>query len=114
MSLFNTVTAVEEELCPNCQSTITRSVQFKYGDVRQHAYHVGDHLTWGGNDVGRKGAGRVRVSGHPVPCPICHFVPDSLYEVTIRRDRIMGTRLVGREDQELALFGTTGRREDLP
>lgn len=112
MSLFSTVTVAAEEECENCRSSIRRRVQFKYGDTRLREYHVGDQLLWGGNDVGRPGLRLVRVSGHPEPCPVCKYHSDDLYEVRIERDRIVEVRRVGRADQEVALFGETGRREE--
>lgn len=40
-------------------------IQFKYGDVWQHIYRVGDELSWGGNDIGERSAGTVVAYGVP-------------------------------------------------
>ena len=59
MGAFNIVRA--ELACPDCGGAVNASVQFKYGDTRQHEYVVGDRLRWGGNDVGKEGSGHVVV-----------------------------------------------------
>ena len=110
MGLFNTVTV--DEVCENCHSAVNRRVQFKYGDVRLHQYRIGDSLEWDGNKIGRPGLKRVRVSGFPEQCPVCKFEPTTMYEVTIERDRIVSVRPVGREDQEIELFGEGGVIEE--
>ena len=70
MRAFNRLRA--EVRCPNCGSTGEQFIQFKFGDVWQHDYRLGDTLTWGGNDVGRPGLTKVIVSGAGEECPMCH------------------------------------------
>ena len=69
MGAFNTITA--PVACPNCGVVSEFEVQFKYGDVWQHHYRVGDPLRWGGNDVGQPGFQEVVVEGIGGPCPAC-------------------------------------------
>lgn len=69
MSAFNILDFVSE--CPNCKKQGRFSAQFKYGDTWQHRYQVGDLLKWGGNDIGRPGAKRVRVEAIAEPCEHC-------------------------------------------
>jgi len=53
MGAFNTVRATLA--CPACGKVGEFEIQFEY--------RIGDALRWGGNQVGRPGAGRVRVEG---------------------------------------------------
>ena len=78
MPAYNTVTA--RVTCARCGEVADRRVQFRYGDTWQHEYALGDELRWGGNDVGVRGAARVRVRGSMEPCPACGVEAD---EVTI-------------------------------
>jgi hypothetical protein len=59
MGAYNTVMVDWKD--PATQETRTLHVQFKYGDVWQHEYRIGDALKWGGNDIGERGAQRVVV-----------------------------------------------------
>lgn len=87
MSAYNTVVLAAEEQCPRCGSLIRRRVQFKYGDTRQHDYAIGDHIRWGGNEVGRP-ASLVRALGYPEDCPVCGYDLGGVYDVILRRDVI--------------------------
>jgi hypothetical protein len=64
------------------------TVQFKYGDTWQHKYELGDELRWGGNDVGRRTAGRVVVDGALEGQPPVAGIPDD-FEVHIVANRIV-------------------------
>jgi hypothetical protein len=46
-------------------------VQFRYGDVWQHQYAIGDKLTWDRANVGDPAFRSVVVNGEAVPCPCC-------------------------------------------
>jgi DNA-directed RNA polymerase subunit RPC12/RpoP len=92
MGAYNEVVRTDAETCPRCNSKIHRVVQFKYGDTWQHRYAVGDRLKWGGNDIGERGHKAVVVIGDPVECPVCGYVPDSVYDVMLRDDVIDGVR----------------------
>jgi hypothetical protein len=59
MGAFNTVIVDWQDAATHERRTL--HVQFKYGDVWQHQYKVGDVLKWGGNDIGERGARRVVV-----------------------------------------------------
>jgi hypothetical protein len=86
MSAYNTV--ISTQVCGSCGNEINLVVQFKYGDVWQYQYHIGDILNWGGNDAGRKDAARVVVDGVAERCPICNF-EGADYEVWIENNRII-------------------------
>jgi hypothetical protein len=92
VSAYNEVVRPVLEICPRCNSEIQRLVQFKYGDSWQHHFAVGDHLTWGGNDVGEPGHELVVAAGYPDECPVCGYVPDCVYDVFIRCDVIEDVR----------------------
>lgn len=69
MGAFNTLKA--DIRCPVCSKDGVFEVQFKYGDTWQHEYHLGDHLRWGGNDVGDRSDRVARVEAIGGPCPHC-------------------------------------------
>jgi len=75
--------------CGNCQSNIEVSIQFKYGDVWQYEYKIGDVLKWGGNDVGIKDARKVVVDGIATPCNICGKELD--YVINLELNRVKST-----------------------
>ena len=89
MSSYNQLVMPDEEICPNCGSRIVRKVQFKYGEVWQHKYRMGEKIRWGANDIGKSGHSRVVVSAHPEPCPACGDVPDTRDEISIENDVIV-------------------------
>jgi hypothetical protein len=82
----------ESEVCERCHSEIRRAVQLRYGDTWQHRFQVGDRVPWGGNDVGDPGRGLVVVAGYGDECPVCGFVPELDYDITIRDDVIESVR----------------------
>jgi hypothetical protein len=83
MSAFNVVQG-PNETCTRCGSSISRDVQFKYGDTWQHEYEVGDRIEWGGNDLGEP-AELVIVTGIGDLCPVCGYLPEYelLYEIIV-------------------------------
>lgn len=87
MGAFNVVTAAAR--CPACSQQVTVRVQFKYGDTWQHEYRVGDSLTWGGNDVGVPGRGRVVVDGVAERCRQCGNDDEWNFYVFVERDVIV-------------------------
>jgi len=70
MGTFNTV--VSELICPSCELDVTLQAQFKYGDVWQHEYRIGDKLKWGANNIGQLGE-NVVVDGAGDVCPRCQY-----------------------------------------
>jgi len=87
MSAFNRVMVDWE--CPRCDAQVERAYQFKYGDVQQHNYRLGDRLWWGGNDEGTPGISSVIVDCVPEPCPRCGWDEDSDYDLLIGADILM-------------------------
>jgi hypothetical protein len=80
------------ETCSRCGSDITRAVQFKYGDVWQRDYAIGQALAWDGNNVGHPGEKCVMVSGHPEACPSCADAPNWTYDLHIIDDIIRSAK----------------------
>lgn len=88
MGAFNTVRILGT--CPSCKNEVNLEVQFKYGDVWQHHYQIGDVIKWGGNDIGKPALRKVIVEGFAV-CPTCDSELD--YEVWLENDKIVAIKL---------------------
>ena len=91
MGLFNTVQT--HDRCPSCDNEVNLKVQFKYGDVYQHHYQLGDVIKWDSNhprtNVGTPGHRKVVVEGIE-DCPACKAEAD--YEVWLENDKIVALR----------------------
>ena len=88
MGAYNEVLGTAE--CPRCHNNLETTVQFKYAATAHHVYHLGDILTWGGNDIGVPGLAEVLVDGEGVgPCPRCGFNEDWPILITVHRDRLV-------------------------
>lgn len=85
MSAFNVVIVPWQD--PITHKEFELRVQFKYGDVWQYVYQIGEILKWGGNDIGRKEAGRVVVDGCLEGEPPVSEVPED-FEVHILKNKI--------------------------
>lgn len=58
--------------CERCGVASDRAIQFKFGDVWQYDYEIGDTLTWGGNVQGEPGWTQVVALGVVEDeCPNC-------------------------------------------
>ena len=104
MSSYNVLVMPEDETCPNCGSRISRHAQFKYGEVRQHEYQIGNKITWGANNVGSPGYRAVLLSAHPERCPACGDLPNVRFEVLVEEDVLIGVER-GTVDSEYLRFG---------
>ena len=72
MGAFNKVRG--RASCPRCHNSVEVVGQFKFGNVRQLDYQVGDTLRWGGNDLGHPGLRHVVVDVvADGPCARCGF-----------------------------------------
>jgi hypothetical protein len=89
LSAFNTVHS--QQVCPTCHNLVELVIQFKYGDVWQHVYHIGDRLRWDRNNYGEPGHMRVVLDAVAEPCPICAANGHD-YEVYIEADNIASVR----------------------
>lgn len=69
MGAFNILTS--KITCPVCKKDGVFEIQFKYGDVWQKEYKVGQSVAWGGNDIGLPNLKKVLVEGIGGPCPNC-------------------------------------------
>lgn len=84
MGAYNEATCAKQVVCLRCGSLLQRIVQFKYGDTWQHRNAIGDHLQWGGNDVGEPNHLLVAVKGYPEACPVCGYVLGMTCDVMVR------------------------------
>jgi hypothetical protein len=114
---------VIERICPNCGNLVEFKVQFKYGNVWEDEYRIGDRLRWGRDfpdkphagqgDVGKPSTRQVVVYGIAEGCPNCGYScgPDGEldYEVWVEDDQIVAVRpasgryVFEREDPYLVL-----------
>ena len=76
MSAYNTLTVNSK--CCNCKKETEIKIQFKFGDTWDYEYRLGDAITWGGNDVGKKDAKKVVVDGTAEECIHCGSSVDYL------------------------------------
>ena len=88
MGAYNEVRA--RLTCPNCKATVDVDVQFKYGAVAHHKYHIGSAIVWGANDAGTPGHAVVVADGEAVRCPNCAWDDDWPVYVAFERDIICG------------------------
>ena len=92
MGLFNTVHTLAK--CPACKNEVNLKVQFKYGDVYQHHYQLGDVIKWDRDhartNVGTPGRRKVVVEGVD-DCPVCEAEGD--YEVWLENDKIVAVKV---------------------
>ncbi|MEV6069441.1 hypothetical protein AB0L82_23090 [Nocardia sp. NPDC052001] len=73
-------------------------MQFKYGQVRQYRYEIGDELIWAAAGIGDATAETAVVEGYACECPNCEFELGEC-EVLIACGRLIGVRpLTGRWD----------------
>jgi hypothetical protein len=77
--------------CPSCGRGAEFNVQFKYGNVWQYEYHVGDPIKWGGNDRGKPGYKRVIIDAIAEECQTCGAERGD-YEVRLENDRIISVQ----------------------
>lgn len=72
MSAYNVL--ITDVHCPDCGKISSGSIQFKYGNTSQLSYHVGDKISWGGNDIGKPEYKKVKAYGilQSEVCPFCH------------------------------------------
>lgn len=79
MPAYNTVKIVD--------SGQTVTVQFKYGEVWQHEYKIGESIKWGDNNTGIEGAEKVVVYGMSEPSTEQQSGKE--YEILIVHNRIV-------------------------
>lgn len=72
--------------CRVCGGISRRAIQFRYGDVWQYDYALGDRLRWGGNDVGEPGLAEVVVYGIAEDCPYCEPRVGDEFEILVLSD----------------------------
>lgn len=69
MGSFNTVEA--EVSCPRCRQCVSMAVQFKFGDIRQYEYRIGDRLILNEREDSWAPGSVVLAEGVGGPCPEC-------------------------------------------
>lgn len=101
MSAYNTIETCI--LCPACQHKLHFNIQFKYGEVWQHHYLIGDVIKWGKNEVGYRGVNQVWVDGVSDACKYCGWFGDFIIE--LHNDKIIDIRISGKKNpfKELGL-----------
>ncbi len=92
MGAFNTLLVTLT--CENCHHKQQEKMQFKFGDTWQFIYHIGDRLTWGGNDQGRPGIPLVKVWGflEAEHCSRCSHPYFQDYDIMISYDIIRSVK----------------------
>lgn len=80
MSAYNLLFVTQT--CPVCHQVACQRIQFRYGNCWLHEYKTGDSILWGGNDVGERSTGTVRVSGISVACHNCRSSGEFVVEIT--------------------------------
>jgi hypothetical protein len=61
VGLFSTITIAMK--CDGCAHVAVTEVQFKYGNLHDHAYGLGSAIVWGRTQVGRSDEQHVVVDG---------------------------------------------------
>ncbi|HEY0735444.1 MAG TPA: hypothetical protein VGD69_11110 [Herpetosiphonaceae bacterium] len=89
MGAFNTVCS--HQVCQTCHTRVELVIQFKYGDVWQHSYQVGDPLLWDRNNEGEPGHTLVVLDAIAEACPHCGTEGQE-YEVYVAGDTITAVR----------------------
>lgn len=73
MGLFNILKPVLP--CPQCKQMVEMTIQFKYGELWLHEFHLGEAIIWGKREklitMGEPGHKRVVVDGAGDNCPNC-------------------------------------------
>lgn len=87
MGAYNTVGA--KQVCPSCHNVVEFKYQFKYGELWQYEYQLGEEIKWGKKNDGKPGARRVVVYAAAEPCPICGYDDVEEYEVWLENDRLV-------------------------
>lgn len=57
--------------CTVCNQKVDMTIQFKYGEVWQHNFKIGDTIIWGRRNSGIKGCRKVVLDGISEACPNC-------------------------------------------
>ncbi|PCJ61926.1 MAG: hypothetical protein COA79_06420 [Planctomycetota bacterium] len=68
MSRFNRIFFSHK--CSECKQAVTFNVQFRYGELDDHSYTLGDRIKWGTNNKGDARHSHVIVDGMGF-CPKC-------------------------------------------
>lgn len=89
MGSYNTV--ILRQICQGCGFDVELVIQFKYGDVWQHDYRIGDEIKWDGNNIGSPEFKRVVVDGVAEPCANCG-IRNGDYEILIEKNKITSVR----------------------
>lgn len=89
MGAFNTL--ITDITCCNCKSIFNLKLQFKFGDTWQLEYRIGDHIKWGGNNIGEPNLPKVIVYGiaESSTCLTCGYTHSDEYDFLIKNDYIV-------------------------
>ena len=88
MSSFNILNTIVK--CIKCNQEYEAEIQFKFGDVWQHEYKIGDQILWGGNDIGFPNLKQVKVYGvlSKAKCQTCSNETTDEFDIFIESDVI--------------------------
>ncbi|WP_406693785.1 hypothetical protein V5E97_22380 [Singulisphaera sp. Ch08] len=93
MGAFNTVRS--EQRCASCGQLSAFQIQYKYGELWQYEYQIGDSIAWSTkykrSDVGKSGRPQVVVEGIAEHCPLCR-AEGGEFEVWFANDQIIEVR----------------------
>lgn len=101
MGGYNTL--IVESVCPCCCERVTLKIQFRYGEVWDYTYFIGDELRWGDENAGTRGKKLVVLDGVAESCEVCDEAPD--YLIFVENDVI---RAVRQNQGEYQFFGDDG------
>lgn len=93
MGAFNTVRS--EQTCGSCGQRTAFQIQYKYGELWQYEYQIGDSIAWSTKykkaDAGKPGRPQVVVEGIAENCPHCR-AEGGEFEVWLANDKIVEVR----------------------
>jgi hypothetical protein len=85
MSAFNILITTQK--CDSCGQINERPIQFKYGELWQYKYHIGDKLKWSVKNTEEPKHKEVVVYGISEKCPNCN-AEGIEYEILILNGKI--------------------------
>lgn len=89
MSAYNLVKAKEK--CLTCGVINEFVLQFKYAEVWQHEYQIGDLIIWGNTNIGDPNYKKVVVYAIAENCPNCGRFGQE-YELLIENSKIISAK----------------------
>jgi hypothetical protein len=101
MTLYNTL--LLDSVCPCCRERTTIKIQFRYGEVWDYIYFIGDEIKWGDGGAGEPGRKLVVLDGVSEACDMCEETADFL--IFVENDII---KTIRQNQGEYQFFGDDG------